>query len=311
MDGPALWFEEFLTSNAAYRHGVKELIFSRQTDFQSLVIADIGPNGRALFLDGKIQTAEGDEAHYHEPIVHVPSIAFSSPSKFLILGGADGGSAREALRWRSTTHVTMVDIDGVVVDACQKYMTKIHRGALGDPRVRVVIDDANVFIKNNPGDERFDVVVCDLTDPMENSPSLCLFTVEFFSSLKKVLSGPRATISLQAGPASLVENSQLFPRVCATLRSVFEFVYPFQIFCPTYGSPLGMVMASDTPFTMPSSESVDDIMNGNLLSENRVLDGAMFQSLFGIPRDLRKAIEVERRVYSMDNTANAFGKGTQ
>lgn len=306
---PSLWFHEALTPYNSFHHGVADLLASAQTPFQRMQIADIGPYGRALFLDGKLQTASGDEAHYHEPIVHTPALLRAAPpARFLVLGGADGGAVREALRWRSAAHVTLVDIDGAVVDACARHLRDVHAGALEDPRVTVRVMDALRFIRETT--ETFDVVVCDLTDPMENSPSLGLFTREFFASLKPLLSSPAATVSLQAGPSSLVENPTLFPRVCATLRSVFAHVRPFHIFAPTYGSPLGMAVASDTPLSLPSEAEVDCALESQLIGECAVLDGMAWRALFGIPKSTRRAIDAETRVYSSADTADAFGSGT-
>lgn len=304
---PSLWFHEELTPFNSYHHGVDRLVHTSVTPFQSMTIADIGPYGRALFLDGKIQTASGDEAHYHEPLVHTPALLHASPARFLVLGGADGGAVREALRWPGTTHVTLVDIDGEVLAACQEHLGAIHAGALQDERVTVVTADAADFIRDC--DAVFDVVVCDLTDPMEASPSIGLFTVDFFTDLKRLLAGPEATLSVQAGPSSLVENPDLFPRVCATLRAAFGTVLPFQIFAPSYGSPLGMAVASDAPVEV-LAEDVADIRLGELKGECRVLDGASWRSLFGISRETRARVESERRIYSRKEMAAAFGRGS-
>jgi spermidine synthase len=307
---PSLWFHELLTPFDAYHHGLREVICTQQTPFQTLTIADTGPYGRALFLDGKIQTAAGDERHYHEPIVHVPAVVHSAPKAFLILGGADGAAVREALRWRTATSITLVDIDPVVVTACQNHLRVVHGGALDDPRVTVVTADAQDFVTRSAGTAAYDVVICDLTDPMENSPALGLFTQEFFESLKSLLSSPNSAVSIQAGPASLVENPTLFPRVCATLRAVFRDVQPYQVFAPSYGSPLGMAVASDAPIDLPEPAQIDSLLKLQLVDELTVLDGRAFHALFGIPRYLSRAIGMESRVYTRRDTANGFGSGT-
>jgi spermidine synthase len=206
-----------------------------------------------------------------------------------------------------------VDVDREVVNACQEHLPGIHAGALQDPRVELVVADAAVFLAERGGGRPpYDVVICDLTDPMENSPSLALFTVEFFRSLKPLLSSPRAAVSLQAGPASLVENSSLFPRVCATLREAFEYVRPCQLFAPTYGSPLGMAVASDAPIDLPAPATLDALFQEQLIPghELEVLDGAAFHAMFGIPKYLTAAIEAETRVFTSSDMAFAFGQGT-
>ena len=304
---PDMWFVEYLTPHDAYHHGVKELLHASRTHFQSMTIADTGAYGRALFLDGKIQTAEGDEAFYHEPLVHGPCVWHGSPESVLILGGADGGAAREALQWGSVKSVVVVDIDGEVVNACRKYLPQISRGAFESPRCELIVGDALDYIGKTT--KKFDVIICDLTDPMESSPSLSLFTREFFSKLRRTLSD-RGAVSIQAGPASLVESGTLFPRICSTLRSVFQSVHPYQVFVPTYGSPLGMVIGATSQDELPSVETVDEIFAEKLEGSLHVLDGRSFHGLFALPRCTSIAIEAEKAIFTEENTANAFGKGS-
>lgn len=307
---PHVWIHEYLTPFDAYHHGIRSFLCAKQTAYQSMAIVDTGVYGKALFLDGKIQTAANDEAYYHEPLVHAPAVAYGAPKSFLVLGGADGGAIREALRWNSAEQVTLVDIDGDVIDACQRYLPEIHKGALQDPRVELAVQDAADFIAEGAFTKKYDVIVCDLTDPMENSPSLGLFTREFFQSLLPLLSSSKSTVALQAGPASLVENATLFPRICATLRSVFAHVAPYQIYAPTYGSPLGMAVASNEPINLPEPQMIDQTFKSTIEGEMSVLDGRALHAHFGIPRCVSKAINAETRVYTKHETANAFGQGT-
>lgn len=305
---PSLWFHERLTPHTTVHHGVRALIHSSQTPYQSLTIADIGAYGRALFLDGCIQTATGDEALYHEPIVHAPAaLSARAPRAFLVLGGADGGAVREALRWRSAERVVLVDIDAQVIDACQQHLEAIHRGALRDKRVAVVPMDAAEYIRDCA--ERFDVVVCDLTDPLEDSPSLQLFTSEFFAQVKRLLR-PGGVMSLQAGPASLAENATLFPRVCATLRGVFGHVRPFQIFPASYGAPLGMAVAAEMVLELLGEEEADERFGREVKGDMEVVDGAFLRGMFALPKRTRRALEMETRAYCQAETAAAFGQGS-
>lgn len=304
---PDMWFVEYLTPHDAYHHGVRQLLHSQQTAYQSMIIADTGAYGRALFLDGKIQTTEQDEPFYHEPLVHAPCVTHGAPENILILGGADGGAAREALRWKSANSVVVVDIDGDVVEACRKYLPNIARGAYQDERCTLIIDDALNYIQRTK--RIFDVIICDLTDPMENSPSLSLFTTELFEKLHKKLA-PNGAISIQAGPASLVESKTLLPRICATLNTVFPIVRPYQVFVPTYGSPLGMALATTNTEPFPSPTQIDKLFDEKVKGEFHVLDGNSFHAHFAMPRCVQIAIANEKQIFTSENTANAFGVGT-
>lgn len=276
---PSRWFVEPLTPDNLFLHRVASVFTTATTPFQQLAVVDTGTYGRALVLDGKIQTATGDEVFYHEPLVHIPAVLHaarrsaavdgggsdggaggdngasadgllsSAPTSALVLGGGDGGSVRELLRWPSMTSVTLVDIDGAVVDACRSHLRPIHGGALdGDPRVRVVIDDAMAHIAD--GTDTYDLILCDVTDPLEDGPSAALFTREFFAAVGGRLA-PGGVMAIQAGPSSLVENPRLHPRVMRTLAAVFPHVASFVSYIPTYGSPLGFAVASFTTPTAP------------------------------------------------------------
>lgn len=74
--------------------------------------------GRMLVLDNALQCAERDEAGYHEFITHIAlcrkGAAGGTGKRALIIGGGDGGAAREILRHDDITAVDLVDIDAEV-----------------------------------------------------------------------------------------------------------------------------------------------------------------------------------------------------
>ena len=71
-----------------------------------------------LLLDDVINLTERDEFIYHEMLVHVPIMIFNNPKRVLIVGGGDGGAAREVLK-HPDLHCVMIDIDGEVVQNCK------------------------------------------------------------------------------------------------------------------------------------------------------------------------------------------------
>src|SRR5206468_3572503 len=112
-----------------------------QSPFQAVEVHDTVPFGTLFRLDGHFMTSEKDEFFYHENLVHVAAITHPEPRRALIVGGGDGGSAEELLKHPSMTAVTLCEIDAAVVDIARKYLGQVHRGALDDPRVRLVIGD--------------------------------------------------------------------------------------------------------------------------------------------------------------------------
>ena len=92
---------------------VDNLLYDSETDHQRIKVFENGTFGRILTLDDVVQTTEGDNFVYHEMLTHVPILAHGA---LLIIGGGDGGMAREVLRHASVEHVTMVEIDAGVVE---------------------------------------------------------------------------------------------------------------------------------------------------------------------------------------------------
>src|SRR5882724_3808935 len=138
----ASWFTEHVTSHDSHRHQLRKIILKTKTRFQQVVLADTYAFGRCLILDGEIQSAERDEFIYHECLVQPVMTLHPRPREILILGGGEGATVREILRHPRVRRVTMVDIDGEVVEFCRKYLASWHQGALENAKTRLSIEDA-------------------------------------------------------------------------------------------------------------------------------------------------------------------------
>ncbi|MEW6399475.1 MAG: polyamine aminopropyltransferase [Bacillota bacterium] len=186
-----VWFDEKHADGTYLRLKVREVLFQEHTGLQDLAIIDTEDFGRALVLDGVLQTTERDEVFYHEMLAHVPLCAHPSPRRVLVIGGGDGGLVREVLRHPGVEHVTMVEIDRGVVEACRRYLPTLSRG-LADPRVRVEFQDGVRYVRQCSGS--FDVILVDSTDP--SGPSLGLFTPAFCADCFRLLT-PQGFLACQ------------------------------------------------------------------------------------------------------------------
>ena len=77
------------------------------------MVFDSTDYGRVLVLDGVIQLTERDEFAYQESIAHLPLFAHPNPKKVLIVGGGDGGVAREVARHAGVEKVRQLCCVGV------------------------------------------------------------------------------------------------------------------------------------------------------------------------------------------------------
>lgn len=132
------------------------------TDKQEVDLLDSPVWGKMLFLDGVLQSTTKDEVIYHTALVHPLMDSIKNKKNILILGGGEGATAREVLRWKSVTNVTMVDYDSELVNLMTKYGSEWSRGAFNDPRLTVLYSDAWAYMADQ---KTFDGVIIDLTDP--------------------------------------------------------------------------------------------------------------------------------------------------
>lgn len=96
-----LWFSELHTPYVKFSVQIDKQLHSEQTDFQRIDILDSKEFGRMMVLDGYVMLTEKDEFIYHEMIVHVPMAVHPNAKRVLIIGGGDGGTARELLDRKS------------------------------------------------------------------------------------------------------------------------------------------------------------------------------------------------------------------
>ncbi|HSX03543.1 MAG TPA: polyamine aminopropyltransferase [Rhabdochlamydiaceae bacterium] len=177
------WFTETLFDNWRQTMKVDKVLYQKKTDYQDLMIFENELLGRVLSLDGAVQLTEADEYVYHEMLTHVPVLAHGNVKDVLIVGGGDGGMLREMVRHKEIKRITLVEIDRSVIELAKEYLPSLSKGAYNDPRVEIIIKDGAEFVKTT--DRKYDVVICDSTDPI--GPGEALFTAEFFANCKRVL----------------------------------------------------------------------------------------------------------------------------
>ncbi len=302
-----IWISEYITPWDIYVHGITRVLAYKKTQYQEMYVVESGAYGKGLVLDGKWQSCTGDEFLYHEPLVHPAMLFHGSPKKVLVLGGGEGATVREILRWKSVEKVAMVDIDGDVVEACREHLPEMHAGAFDDPRTELVIGDALHYLDTTT--EKWDVIISDLSDPIESGPSFQLFTKEYFEKAKRVLS-PGGFFVVQAGPVSPSEL-KLHARIVNTLKSLFPNVQSYTSYISTYGSPWGFAIASEQAInTRPNPEEVDQILNEKTTGGLRMFDGTTLLGSLNTAGHLRQAIATETQVYTLAEPPKFFGKGS-
>ena len=233
------WIREKLHADYGQSLRISEMLYDSETEHQRLKVFQNGTFGRVLTLDDVVQTTEGDNFVYHEMLTHVPILAHGAARHVCIIGGGDGGMAREVLRHQSVEKVTMVEIDGGVVEFSKQYLPTLSQGAFDDPRLNLVIADGADFIRTTEGG--FDVIIVDSTDPI--GPGEVLFSDTFYGHAKRALT-PGGIIVTQNG-VPFMQGDELTNTMRA-FQALFADASCYLATVPTYaGGPMAFGWGTD------------------------------------------------------------------
>jgi len=187
--------EERIPNVGGVRYDLVETLYSGKSEFQHVNVVRTKGHGVMLFLDGLVMVSERDEFVYHDMITHVPLFIHPNPTRVLIIGGGDGGTAREVLRHASVTRCCMVEIDGMVVDLSKKFLPQTAC-AFDHPNLELHIDDGVRFLAET--EEKFDVILVDSTDPI--GPAAPLFNKTFYRNVHRALAPDGIVVSQGESP---------------------------------------------------------------------------------------------------------------
>ena len=225
-----LWFTEKHTPNVNFSIKVDRQLYAGKSEFQRIDIFDSKEFGRFLTLDGYMMLTEKDEFIYHEMITHVPMCVHPSAKKILVIGGGDGGTVRELLRYPTIEHIDLVEIDELVVEVCKKYLPQTA-GCLGDPRIHPYYEDGLKFIRHC--ENVYDLIIVDSTDPF--GPGEGLFTKEFYGNCYKALKEDGIMVNQHESPF-YKEDAYAMQRAHKRIVESFPISRVYQAHIPTYPS---------------------------------------------------------------------------
>ncbi|HAL48214.1 MAG: methyltransferase domain-containing protein [SAR202 cluster bacterium] len=293
------WHYELITPGLLQVERVIRRVHAGRTRYQYAEVIEGAAFGHSLVLDGKTQSTEADEFAYHEALVQPSMIAHPNPVDVFVAGGGEGATIRQALSHKTVERVVMVDIDEEVVDLCRQHLPNHHRGSFDDPRLTLHFADAFAYLEET--DERFDVVIIDVPDPLEEGPAYLLFTREFYTLLRNRLK-PGGLAVAQSGPTGPAFYEQCFSAVANTAASVFPSVILSEAFVPAFASTWGFVISSLGPD--PSALSPDEVdrrISERVSGELGYLDGITLRGMTSVPKYLREAVAKESRIITRDN----------
>ncbi|XP_066995386.1 spermidine synthase isoform X2 [Anabrus simplex] len=280
------WFSELspLWPGMSLSLEVDKVLHSEKSTYQDILVVKTTTHGRALILDGIIQCTESDEFSYQEMISFLPLCSHPCPKKVLIVGGGDGGVAREVTKHPLVESVVQVEIDERVLNVSRKYLPFMSAG-LSHPKLNVQVGDGFKFMSEHK--QEFDVIITDSSDPV--GPAVSLFQQPYFNLMQKALR-PGGIVCSQVGTVwGNIEHVVETLRCCQTSFSSAALAYAA---VPTY--PTGQIsfvlgsLDKETVFKEPVYQFTEEQLEDMSL---RYYTSDVHRSAFVLPRFAEKAIK--------------------
>ena len=176
------WFEELHTDNVKMSIRVDKQLFSAKSDYQQIDVFHSPEFGRFLCSNGSVIFSEADEFVYDEMIVHVPMAVHPHVKRVLVIGGGDGGVARELSYYDEIESIDVVEEDPLFIEACREWFPDNACG-LDDPRVTISHANGLRFLRSRQ--DYYDLIINDCTDPLGHTAGM--FTKEFYGNCYRAL----------------------------------------------------------------------------------------------------------------------------
>jgi len=280
------WYVEEFAPSEQHHHAIDEVYYSGRSEFQQIALLRSPVFGKMLVIDGDTQSAQSDERVYHETLVHPALAGAADRREVLVLGGGEGATLREVLRCSDVDRCTMVDIDALVVELAKKYLPEWSSGSFEDPRARLIVGDALEFMRETR--DRYGVILSDLTEPLEDSPSNPLFNDEVFSLIKSCLL--QGGIYVLQASTGAVHNAALHCKMARTLRRHYAHVTSFVAHVPAFDTEWAFLACSDRiDLATLEEERITGYCDG-LSGESFFYDAVTHRRLFSLPLYLRRML---------------------
>ncbi len=284
------WYiDKYLPNRHSY-HRIRKILFQKKTKFQKIQIFDLFDFGKSLVIDEMPQSSENDEWIYHECLIH-PSLILLANKKLevLVLGAGEGVTLREILKYKNIKKITAVDFDKQAVEIFQKFFYKMHQGSFSDPKVDLVFDSAESFLKNTI--KKYDLIFSDITDitffdlgKIKTSPFN--FCQNIYKKLKK-----NGIFTMHTSNLSEIHYKSHF-RIKRLLEKIFPKVYSYRVFIPFFGDYWGFLIASPNLKFNPLKISQEFIKNKikkhQLEKKLKYFSPETYKSIFTLPPFFKK-----------------------
>jgi spermidine synthase len=217
-----LWFERSESAGARWGMRVSRPLFSAEGKAGRVEVLETEDFGRALTVGGALAMTEGAGFAQREMLAHVPLGVHPGVRSVLVVGGADLGTAAEALRYAQVERLVLVEEDEAVLEAQKRYFPALAQ-ALSDPRLRLEAEEAESFVRESK--ERFDLAIVQAPGP-EAAQGERGFGQEFWCDCFRILSGDGA-LAAPAGSAYYPARRRELVGASGRIKRLFPIYRPY------------------------------------------------------------------------------------
>ena len=275
------WFVEKENKELTFGYALTKKLYTGMSEYQKIDVFETKAYGRMLAIDDVVMLTDTDEFVYHEMISHVPVCYHHQPESVLVIGGGDGGTVRELIKYQEIKEIVLCEIDQLVIDVSKKFFPKLA-SSLSHPKVDVKVADGIKYISQCVN--KFDIIIVDSTDPI--GPGEVLFTSEFYKSVRRALK-PRGHMVLQS--ESPWYSKDILSKIYSNVAQAFPVLKPYVGSVPTYPRGLWswtMASVQEESFEQCYSnrfKSIQDSLN--------YLTCCRLKNIFDIPPFYKKKLE--------------------
>ncbi len=203
--------EEFGVAHKWHNVEIKESIVTHRGT--KVEIIERPKWGLACYMDNSIQSALIDEKIYHEALVHPVMASVPNRKRVMIIGGGEGATAREVLKWPGVEEVDMFEWDEDVVNLFRNKYPQWAKGAWNDPRLILYYSDIFKAIKETPSN-KYDVIIIDLFEPCEENKELWKILLKSLHNWITV----NGSIVMYAGMRNILEKEQPYQNLSKMIK---------------------------------------------------------------------------------------------
>ena len=225
-----LWYTDAHTDDVRFTIKVKKQLASHRSEIQQIDILDTYGFGRVLVLDGELMITEKDEFIYHEMMTHVPMAVHPDVRNVLVVGGGDGGTVRELVKYPGIENIDLVEADRDVVTLSAVHLP-FTACKLRDPRVHVHFEDGLRFVRGKK--DAYDFIIVDCPDPY--GPAEGRVTREFYGNCCNALKDDGILINQHESPFYAAHQTSV-KNAHAHIAIEFPVSTVYQCHIPSYPS---------------------------------------------------------------------------